>query len=434
VFSENGFAPLTSAASDTRYADFRAVIGGLTAQASYVTGKQVPDHQQGNRYDLATADAMVEYNYAKGDLSLRPGLSYRSAVYDDTKYNNVSENTGIFNARTTMATKSAYLRGEYKLMENKLRLVAGAAVSDFSYPQKNYFSYEFAATYKLNKKHLFRAVYSKAPRSSAFYDTYIDQTIAAYPIGYQKNFTMRYEGNKNLDLLTSQMVEIGYRGTLAPKVFFDVELFSVRTKNYSLATQLGTYIKLNGADTVVIVPLTPFNLPMSSLQNGLTLSLNWNTKKVQLKPFVTIQKSIVKDYASYGNTPDAQPGILQMNPAQNNIYSGLGTQQTLRSAPSVFGGLVANYLVGSKLNVNVNAYCYSNQTIVHATNIIFQDGVRGIDKIPSKCLLNTTISYEVSGGLHVFASGKNILNSTSREFFRSDKVPAMFFGGLNYEF
>lgn len=434
VFSENGFAPLTSSASNTRYADLRAVISGITAQVSYIWGNQIPDHQEGNRYDFNTADAMVEYNYTKGDLSLRPGLSYRSALYDDVKYNNVEERTGIFNARRTMATKSAYLRGEYKLIENKLRLVAGAAVSDFSYPEKDYFSFEFAATYKLNKKHLLRIVYSKAPRSSAFYDTYINQSAGTYPLGFQKSFAMRYEGNKNLELLTSHMFEMGYRGTLAAKLFLDAELFSVRTKNYSLTTQVPTYIQLNGSDTLVVVPITPTNLPMSGLQQGVTLSLNWNTKKIQFKPFITFQKSIVKDYAPYANTADAQPGILVLNPAQNNIYSGIGTKTSLRSAPSVFGGLVANYVVTPKLNINVNAYCYSNQTISHATSMIFQDGERGIDHIRGKWLLNTSISYEAIDGLHLFITGKNMLNNTSREFFKTDKVPAMFFAGLNYEF
>jgi len=245
---------------------------------------------------------------------------------------------------------------------------------------------------------------------------------------------MRYEGNKDLRLLTSQMLELGYRGTLAPKLFLDAELFSVNTKNYSLPTQLATYVQLNGTDTVVVVPLTPTNLPMSARQAGITLSLKWNSKKIQIEPFISFQKSVVKDYAPYANTPDAEPGILQANPVQNNIYSAIGKKTTLKSAPSAYGGIVANYLILPRLNVNVNAYYYSNQTITHAFNMVFQDGIRGIDHISGKCLLNTSVSYEASEGLHVFISGKNILNNQSREFFKTDKVPAMFFGGINYEF
>lgn len=434
VFSENGFAPMTSAASNTRYADLRATIGEISAQVSYINGTQVPDHQAGNKYDFKTLDAVVGYNYARGNFTVKPGLSFRNAVYDDTKYADQAQKTGMFNARRKMLTRSAYLRSEYKLLENKLRLVAGVAASDFSYPKTDYFSYEFAATYKANKKHLFRAVYSKAPRSSALYDTYIDQNISAYPIGYRKNFALRYEGNENLKLLTSRMFEIGYRGSIAPRLFLDAEVFNVHTKNYSLATQLATYSNLIGTDTLIIVPLTPTNLPMTAIQHGATLSITWTNKKLQFRPFITVQKSTVKDYAPYGNTPDAQPGILQNDPAHYNIYSGIGTKLALKSSPDVFGGGVINYVVTPKLNLNVNAYYYSAQTIHHAFYIVFHDGVRGADHIPSKVLVNTSISYEANKGLHLFVSGKNILNKKSREFFGADEVPVIFFGGINYEF
>lgn len=434
VFSENGFSPMTSAASNTRYADLRTNIGEFNAQISYISGVQVPDHQVGNKYDFNTLDAVIGYNYVKGNFSLKPGLSFRNAVYDDTKYADETRKTGIFNARRAMATRSAYLRSEYKLIENKLRLVAGVAANDFSYPKTDYFSYEFAATYKVDKKHLFRAVYSKAPRSSALYDTYLDQNISEYPIGYRKNFAMRYEGNENLKLLTSRMFEIGYRGSIAPRLSLDVEAFNVHTKNYSLTTQIATYSKLNGTDTLIIVPLTPTNLPMTGIQNGVTLSIAWTNKKVQFKPFITVQKSIVRDYAPYGNTADAQPGILFNDPVHYNINSGIGTKLSLKSAPGFFGGAVVNYLITPKLNLDLNAYYYSGQTMYHAFNILFHDGVRGIDRIHAKLLLNTSISYEASEGLHLFVSGKNIFNNKSREFFKTDEVPAMFFGGINYEF
>src|SRR6185369_14562804 len=118
------------------------------------------------KYDFNTTDASIEYNYTKGNLSLKPGLSYRSAVYDDNKYSNITSRGGIFNARGVIITKMASLRGEYKLLNNKLRLVAGLAVNKFNYPDKTYTSYEFATTYKINKNHLLRMVYSQAPRSA----------------------------------------------------------------------------------------------------------------------------------------------------------------------------------------------------------------------------------------------------------------------------
>jgi hypothetical protein len=36
--------------------------------------------------------------------------------------------------------------------------------------------------------------------------------------------------------------------------------------------------------------------------------------------------------------------------------------------------------------------------------------------------------------VHIFFSARNLLNDRSREFFRSDAVPFMLSGGINYEF
>lgn len=434
VSAENGVSPLTAATSNTSYADLQASIKGFSAQVSYLKGYQAPDHQQGNQYDFSTFDAVAGYNYKKGNFSLKPGVSYRSASYDDTKYADVFLKTGMFNAHQKIVTFSGYLRSEYKLLDNKLRLVAGTASSSFNYPDTTYLSYEFAATYKLNKKHLFRVAYSKAPRSSSIYDTYIDQNISRFQTGYQKYLTMQYEGNKNLKLLTAGMFELGYRGTIAPKLFLDAEVFYMDTKNYSLATLNATYVKLIGSDTVITVPLIPTNLPMTASQQGITLSLTWQSKQLEIKPFVTVQHSIVKDYAPYANTPDASPGFLQPDPVTNNIYSGIGTKEELKTAPKIFGGFSTNYSFSSRFNINLNAYYYSAQTIYHATKIVFNDGVRGIDHISSKLIINTAINYHPVKELHVFISGKNILNNRSREFFRTDYVPAMFLAGVSYEF
>ncbi len=433
VSYENGFSPLTTAASDSRYADFRASVGGLSAQFSYIEGKQVPDHQPNNIYDFNTFDAVVGYDYTRGNFSLKPGASYRSAIYNDTRYSDISKE-GIFMAKGKVITSSAFLKGEYKLLNNKLRLVAGIAGSSFNYPDTTYLSYEFAATYKLNKKHLLRAVYSQAPRSSAIFDAYVNQTMEAYPIGYQKTMMFRYEGNKNLKLLTADLLELGYRGTIAPKLYIDAELFYMHSKNYSIASLNANYVKINGADTVVTIPLSPTNLPMKGVQHGLTVSLTWNSKLFQIKPFVTVQKSVVKDYAPYANTPDASPGFLQADPLQYNIYSGIGTETKLKSAPSVFGGMTVNYSVTPKLNFNASGYYFSGQPFHHASSILFNDGERGNDYIHSKFILNANISYQVSKGLQFFLNGKNLLNNTSREFFYTDEVPAMFFGGVSYEF
>jgi iron complex outermembrane receptor protein len=433
VSSDNGITPLSTVHTDSRYAELKGNIGALTGQFSYIDGTQIPDHQPGNKYDFNTFDGSVWYNYTKGNFSLKPSLSYRSAVYDDTRYSDTVSKSGIFNSRGQITTFSAATTGEYKLFDNKLRMVAGLKMSAFNYPNEVNLSWEFAATWKINKRHLLRAVFSQAPRSSDIYDTYVNQNITGYQTGYQRYAQLRLEGNKDLQLLTARMLEIGYRGRIAPQLQADVEAFYIYSKNYSSIILSKSYTKLNGPDTIDIVPIRPTNLPLTVGQFGVTASLTFTAVKWQVKPFVTWQQSKARNYAPFNNAPDAEPGSLAPNPVQNNIYSGMGSEMVLTDAPSVFGGVTANYRVTSKLNANMNAYFYSRQTILHSDNLIFHDGVRGIDHIPAKLIINATLSYQAAKGLQVYGSLKNLLNDKSREFFRTDAIPLRVMGGISFE-
>jgi iron complex outermembrane receptor protein len=422
VSTENELTPLSTAGSESRYADLRANIESLSAQLSFNKGTQFTDRDPGNKYDFSVVDAALEYNYTRGSFSLKPGLSYNDAIYDDTKYSDTLNKKGIFNARGKIDTYVASLRSEYKLFDDKLRLVAGIAGNQFNYPDTAYLSYQFAATYKLNKKHLFRFVYSQAPRSSNIFDTYVNQTVAFYPIGFKKFNKTVLEGNKNIGLLTAGMFETGYRYMIASSLNIDIELFHITGKNYNTLVNQLPVNEIVGTDTVVVNVLRSTNLPMELLQNGITASLSWKRKNILIKPFATFQKTIAKDY--YPSNSLSEP----------SIYGGIGTKQTLKSTPALYGGISVNYDPLSFININLNSYYYSAQTYGHLSYLLFNDGIRGIDHIPSKLIVNTSISYQPCKGLHIFCSGKNILNNKSREFFRTDEVPASFFAGMNYEF
>ncbi len=429
VSNENEVTPLSTASSISRYIDFRANINGLSAQFSYNNGTQVTDYDPGNKYDFTTFDASIEYNFTKGNFSLKPGLGYRLAVYDDTKYSDTLDETGIFNTKAKLITQTASLRGEYKLLKDKLRLVAALSANEFNYPDTTYISYEFAATYKINKKHLLRAVYSTASRSPTIFDDYLDQTVTYFQTGNKTFSKLEIDGNQNLKLLTENMLEIGYRGIINPWLNIDVELFNILGKNYNTLVDSRPYTELDGTDTVHVTPAISTNLPLQLVQHGITVSLSYSLMKLQIKPFITVQQTRIKNYSHFINTPDAQtPGA-----EQNNIYSAMGSIATLKSTPAVFGGASVNYVFSPKINVNINTYYYTEQTYYHLSNILFNDGIRGIDNINAKLIVNANIEYEPVKGLRIFCSGKNILNQTSREFFKSDVIPFMLLAGFNFE-
>jgi iron complex outermembrane receptor protein len=173
------------------------------------------------------------------------------------------------------------------------------------------------------------------------------------------------------------------------------------------------------------IPIQSTVLPLHLHQSGITISATWTMSKLQIKPFITIQETKAIDYYRSNMMP------AMGRPA--NIYSGMGTRQSLESTPTVFGGASVNYTPVTRLNVTLNAYYYTKQTYYHLSNILLNDGVRGIDHIPAKLLLNANITYEPTAGIKLFCTGRNLLNDTSREFFKTDRVPFTLLGGIHFE-
>jgi iron complex outermembrane receptor protein len=341
----------------------------------------------------------------------------------------------MFNARGLITTRSASLRAEQKLFNNKLRLVGGIMANKFNYPDTTYLSYELAATYKLNRKHIFRAVISSAARSATIIDTYADRVLVTYPLGNNRYGQVVVNGNKNLKLQVSDMIEAGYRGTLNNRLHIDIELFTTRSKNYRSFVNQAMYTKVINADTIEVNPSVATNVPIRIVQRGITVSLTYDLKKIKIAPFITVQHSHVKNYSPFLTMPDGGTGVfVTPDPVHNNIYSGMGTEEELKNTPSVYGGATINVMAGNRWNFNISSYYTSKQEYSHFSNTIYNDGVRGIDNIKAKLILNTTISYTPSKGVNIFCSGKNLLNNKSREFFRTDEVPFMLLGGIHYEF
>jgi iron complex outermembrane receptor protein len=425
VSVENEITPLSTSASNSKYFDLTAEGKGFKAQLSHNAGVQNIDFAPGNKYDFRTLQANIEYSWSKKNLIIRPGFSFRKAVYDDTRYSDTASRTGIFNAKGALTTHSAFLRAEYKMLNNRLRLVSGLGLTKFDVPDTVYASYEFAATYKPSVSQLFRLVYSMTPRSSNIYDTYVNQDLAFFPIAYQKYLAIKLQGNNDLKLFTASMLEAGYRAMIGKVWNFDIELFDVRGRNENVLLSTVPSVQIRGTDTILTMPLLATNLPMQICQQGITATLNYTTLALQVKAFATIQRTKLKDYEELNYS------ILPGEPLDLNSAKGKTTKH--KATPGLFGGATANYLLTPKLNLNLAAY-YSGAFIYsHLTKTIFNDGIRGVDKLDSKLLLNLTLSYEAIKGLHVFCSGKNLINEYSREFYHTDRVPARFMAGFNYE-
>lgn len=430
VSTENEFTPLSTTISQSRYLDLRSTIHRLSVQLSYNGGTQALSKAPGEKYDFLVASGNAEYTYSHGPLTIKPGVSYTRAVYDDLPYADTVAKNGLLNNRGVIESRRSALQSEYRLLADRLRLIAAIGATNFNHPNGVYFSYEFAATYKIGKSQLVRAVYSEAPRSSNIFDTYVSKNLGTYQTGYQTYLTRVGEGNPNVRLMSARMLEVGYRGEFGREFSADVEFFAIRAGNYSTPVQIRSYTMLQGADTLVVASVRPTTLPMRLQQEGATVSLHWKHGQWDVNPFFTVQHTEVLDFAPYAVTPDAGTP----NAAQQNIYSGIGSQFDLPSTPVLYGGAAANYKVNDWLNLNLSTYVYTPSVYYHVSNVIYNDGVRGIDHIPGKAIVNANVIVTPAKGLRLFITGKNLLNENYREFFKTDATPFMAMGGIKYDF
>ena len=338
---------LATASSQTAYADLKANAYGFTSQFSYLKGKQDPQLGfVGSSYDFNTLDALVEYELKPiATLSVKPGVNFRRAVYDDTPYWDAAKKEGLFSARTQLNTYAGSVRLDYSAFQEKLRLIGGARLDRFTYPKKAFLSFQVGTTFKPSEQHLFRAVYSRAFRSAFIYDTYLNIRVLSplrapgLPPGSYSEATVT--GNKNLNMLQSDMVELGYRSKVAENLSVDLEAYYTITRNYTGLVTGSTTIQpgqLPGDPVVVSTALTVENLPLQVRQAGATFSVNYVKNRFQAKPFVSLQTTTLLDYSKYANTTTASPSASNdRNPQQNNVNSGIGTSMHHEFKADVYG-------------------------------------------------------------------------------------------------
>ena len=428
-------AYLATAKSDTRYAAIKGNIKDWTIQLSYLNGTQSPiDGGTIWKWDFNTQDALIEYKIsAIKNLTITPGLMYRRALYDDSKYVNTEIKEGLWSGKAESITKAASLRTEYKLFNQRLRLVAGGRADRFNYPEKTYYSYQLAATYKINEKNLVRMVHSKANRTPLLIDLFSNLDITGR-LNASQTYLLEIRGNKNIELLSSRMFEIGYRLQPTDNVTCDLELFTTKTRNFSFTIfETGAF---NSTEPVGFRGLADLNnITVYAKQWGATLTINYVTGQWQFRPFISLQKTLLYDYSPYANTAGAPPlPSNNNNPAVNNIYSGMGTKVKHRATPACYGGAYINWQPGKKLNFNLSPWFYSNQTQLQSSNLTYKDGIRGVENIKGKLVLNAAVCYAVTKQFTLTGSCKNLFNNKNREFYKSDAPALMIFGGASWEF
>jgi iron complex outermembrane receptor protein len=396
----NNNIPIVPRTSNTKYIDFRAKVYGFQAQANFMNGDQdVQQNYMGWHIAPSVFNSSLEYEYKLGTFVLRPGVSFQSTTYDDSKWGHASLRDGFLNGPKTLSSIAYYLRADYKVFE-KLRLIAAIHGDKYNKPDVNKLTYQFISSYDINENNIARIGYSRANRGPFISDTYADYY---WNVSQNPPTIIKYEGNQNLKLPTMDMVELGYRSKISKNIMVELEVFHTVLKDItfwnpdSLRINLDiSPIAVGGKPTINVVGHGQYeNLNMKSTQNGITLNVSIVANSIlNFKIFGTLQQSkltnvyprtifddltylknnsglqLVMDTVDIGSklrkgdmSPFANP--KRSYSASNFMFKdSSNTNMTNKATPSFFGGLTINYAPLKQWNINSSFYFYSEQTML----------------------------------------------------------------------
>lgn len=420
--------------SSTGYANLSGNIGHLVFQTNYMTGNQ--NFHVGNpgfRLDIGQLNASVEYDLQLKSLNLRPGISYQSVYYDDSPYLKEEKfQNGYLNGKKELNTASLSLRADY-IAFGKLRLIAALRADKYNDPDPWYPSWQFATTYPLAQNRTIRAVYSRANNSSLILNTHSDYHWDRSELGLPPD-ELHFAGTPDINLMTVDMLEIGYRSRLWKSVLIDAEVFASESRDYINLVADHSSVDLSTGETYV--QITYKDSPLNARQVGATINLDWIiSEKLIAKGHATLQKTTLQDYLDYSKTEVITMQLGRLQQGEGEVINGqlvsdytptdLKDDVEHKATPSLYGMLGLTYRPTGKIEASTYGYYTSEQTFINQNTTV---------KIDPKMVFNAQISYKPIENIEIFANGHNILNNTSTEFAFMDPVGALYMTGLRFKY
>ncbi len=490
ITTQLGDAPvaLSTRESNTNYVDFRSNIYGFKPQVNYLFGWQnLVRGDNGFKIDTYTLNANLEYDFNYKNLNIRPGLFYQEYMADDTPYLD-SVGNGIINEKITTSSSAASLRLDYTAF-NKLRLIAAVRGEKYQYPDETYLTYQFVGSYKINDNHIVRALHSRANRGPFGMDAYANylwKRVARPDPGY-----IYFNGNKEMDLLTMDLFEFGYRVKPMRTLLADLEVFYTEAEGFGALYPDSVHLFYGnnfppemGGIGRPYARLTFQNNDIVSKQTGVSAAFSWVPREdLALKVHGTYQETQLENAVPYNNTemmqmmfaeaykngfidlngdgipddlngddkPDPYPnGQFLFNPATGdpidlNMDGQITDADRIQSTPYTtnvpdstisemdhkatpsYYGGVSVNYLPLKKKLNIYASAY----FYGEQKFLVQYGEYTIDP---KVILNTKISYKVYKNHQVYVNARNLLNDDSKEYGLGDKIPGVYMLGVSLAF
>lgn len=413
------------------YGMIKGQVNGFSFQGSVLNGRQgLLGDIEAYQYNFKNFDGYVDYNFQiTENLSIRPALNIQSSTIDDEKFTVEKGAAGIFNNKATMYNYAGSIKADYTL--GKLRFIGAVRGDKFKYPNDLYLSYQGLINYKLNDQNNFRLVVAESNSGSFISDTYLNNSVAIPPSDFMP-FTTKINllGNKDRNLVKNRLYEIGYRLKALSNLQFDLAIFQQKADGFSSRVRQAP--QMDFVAGTVDINMQVANIDKEAVQNGVTLAVNWVSLKntLNIKPFVTLQKTEWLNYSPYYITPEAAEADSKPNystQTQSDVES--------KATPKVYGGFYANYAPTGKWNINLNGYLMSEYEIFTANTSETQQAPYTefpASYLDGKFILNAKLGYQITKSLNLFVSARNAFNEDGREYFGTDKIGAMYLGGLNF--
>ena len=439
--------------SNTWYGNLQAAIGRLKLQTNYTGGTQnFATGDQGFKIDMGQFNASAEFDWQIKSLNLRPGVSFQSASYDDSPYLKEDE-SGYLNGKKELNTLAGSLRADY-LAFGKLRLIAALRAEKYNYPDKLYGSWQFAGTLPIGERQRIRAVYSRANRSSFIINSHSNYTWDRE--GRMPPRFIHFAGNEDYDLMTVDMIELGYRVRPANNIVLEAEVFGSDSRNYGALMPSSTTLHLSPEifqyaenEMMMLMATQPRtnivyqNMKLDARQLGASVSMDWVlSSKLIAKMHATWQKTTLQDFSPYTRDEIIEMQMMslaqQIEPNAMEIMTGQLTELSTsakpedlqddvehKSTPSLWGMVSLTYKPIEKVEISSYGYYLSEQTFAN------QYASQTIDP---KFILNIKANYKVNNYAKVFVNARNILNDNSNEFAFMDKVGGIYLIGLRFNY
>ncbi len=376
----NNFAtPLTTNLSMTRSSDLRLKLGESSLQAATIIGEQEVGGMPEWKYKLNVNDLVVNHQFHLGTTSLRPEISGRQAIY----------NGEFIGGKRELNTLAFSVFSERNFLQDTLRLLLAGRLDSYSSPKGLYPSYQLSLRYRLNIKNILYTSLARANRAPFMVDNFLKYTIEA------PNSTIKYIGNQELNLMTIDSVNIGYRYKMSGSLSSDVNIYNSRI--YQLSDL--SYVESDVIDNKPVVTWQYRNTDDRQTQVGSSFSVLYEwTNTLKINPYLAWQKT-----TRFKNSKD------------------LDTNQKI-STPSLFGGMSANYRPLERLNLSLNSYFMSKQSMPNYNQTMYQD-------LGNYLLTNARLAYSFET-LELFFSARNL--GTNREQYAfADTVKPFFLIGIS---